>query len=122
MSSISNPSGAKVEAPATQAYNAAPPTSWTDLDLSAVVGTKSAVVVLGIDDNQGRQYAVRKNGDADEFYFASASSSRGCAYGLLIAADHIILLAVTDVNGVIEWIASSAAATTTAVDVIAVVG
>lgn len=87
-------------------FNGSSPTSWTDLDLSGVVGTRCAVVFLKFTSNQDMNaIAVRQNGDSDDYYSASSEQN---AYGICMAhhdndAD-LVLMCLTDGNGVIEWI------------------
>ncbi len=71
---LNNPvAGAVVDTIETSVYNAAAPTSWTDLDLSAKVGGKQALVLLKIfDTGGGTKLAFRTNGDTDEHYTAGA--------------------------------------------------
>lgn len=99
----------------TQVYNAAAPLAWTDLDLSAVVGARPALVLLRIDAPGGnRNIGVRRNGDAIDYYITGTSAG-GVAYGLDGAGGSgipVVLLVATDTAGVIEWIASNADANT----------
>lgn len=112
---VNNPaSGASVNYSGTQVFSGTSPTSWTDLDVSAVTGAKTSLVVLGI--NKGAQsgnVAVRRNGDTDEYY---DSSMQGAACGVVTTNDYIVVICFTDDAGVIEWRTEGAEATT--VDVI----
>lgn len=122
MGSIYNPapSGSELTVAETQVYNASAPVTWTDLDLSSVVGANSALVVLkcAVPTGSSCNLAVRKNGDTDEFSAAFYSNSVGCAAGqpLSNSALLIVLLVATDINGIIEIEGSAAHAIT--IDVI----
>lgn len=101
-----------VDANAVVFASATPPTSWQDLDLSGVIGTKRAFVLLEIamgSASPGTSYrvAVRSDGDTSDYLPASAAAPMGCATCGL-DADHATALVVeTSASGVIEWIASS---------------
>lgn len=98
------PAGATLTIGDTEVFDGASPAAWTDLDLSGVVGSNEALVVLKIyvpaAAGISHTYAVRKNGDTDEFY---ANDMEGAAAGLLVRAAHIVLITLTDSNGKIEW-------------------
>lgn len=98
------------------AYNAAAPTTWTDLDLSAIVGANLALVIIKIHNTVSQYtYAFRKNGDADEYYVINAPTG-----GLSITDTnnvHSLVMVPTDAGGIIEWRGENAAAI--ALDVIA---
>jgi len=78
------------------------PTSWTDLDLSSVVGVTTALVFLKVThDNSNAKIRFRTNGDTDEIYDgASASGS---------TADDMYVTVITDSAGVVEWNCEAAA-------------
>lgn len=103
----------------TEVFNSTSPTSWTDLDLSGTVGANAALVLLKIQDAAAsNDFAVRKNGDGDEFEHANAVGARGCAYAEdLTNTGFVVLLVATDTAGKIEWI--SADARTVTIDIIA---
>jgi len=103
---IDVPSGATLTVAQTEVFNGAAPTTWTDLNLSATIGANAALVVLKIASaTAGRHFAVRKNGDTDEFYSASVppSSGYGAAIFQSIANIHAVLIVATDASGIIEW-------------------
>ena len=79
------------------------PSAWTDLDLSAYVGSNRAIVILKILNNTAneRTVAVRPNGDATEYY--ETNISRGCAAADLGVNIASILVCETDAAGIIEW-------------------
>ena len=86
--------------------------TWTDLDLSATVGTESRVVLLKVYDSgaAGGQFFVRTNGDTGAYEATSASNGIGAAGTLLstTANDSHTLIVKTDSSGVIEYRASGA--------------
>jgi len=94
----------------TEVFNGNSPNNvWTDLDLSGVIGTNTALVLLKVNSaSDGFTLAMRKNGDADLFQHADIDT-RGCA-NISFDATHnpFVLLVATDINGVIEWILSGA--------------
>ena len=86
----------------TSVYNANPPAAWTDLDLSAVVGSQKALVVLKIDPVSGGWYKFRPNGDTED-YTAGVSSTNGVSIGNTQAA---LIIVYTDAAGIVEWISN----------------
>ena len=96
-------SGATVFGPASS------PESWTELDLSSVVGENTALVILSVSAATTMDaVAVRRNGDTDEYQNTGDDSAFGCASGFYNATDAaLVLICVTDAAGVIEWITES---------------
>ncbi len=96
--------------------SAAPPLAWTDLDISAVVGTNAVLVLLkvGVTVNPN-QYAFRINGDGEPTltlrYAANTVDLPVNEFAYVICA--------TDANGILEWIANANRLTT--IDVVAYV-
>lgn len=122
MGSLSNPidPGAKLVVAETEVFAvAAAPTSFTDLDLSAVVGAKFALVLLKInrDGATGRDYGFRRNGetefDAVSYIMGAFACNSGGTYKFGM------VLVYTDAAGIVEWMSDSTDAVT--VDVIAYV-
>lgn len=106
--------GASLTVAEVEVFNGTSPTSWTDLDLSAVVGSNPAMVLLKTFKNTQKSVAFRKNGDADEYYSPGNFSVAcldpvGDVFG--------VMLVTTDNNGVVEWITETASTYT--VDVMA---
>ena len=93
-------SGATVFGPASS------PTSWTDLDLSGTVGSRSVLAILQITAAGNMEAtAVRKNGDSTEYYDDGAKEAAyGCALASHDSSAALVLICVTDAAGVIEWI------------------
>ena len=96
-------------------YNTTTPLTWTDLDLSGVVGSNSAWVILSIHANSDiNAVAVRKNGDTTEYYNAAAdASAQGMALAHHASTNAVVLSSLTDNAGVIEWISETAVANAT---------
>ena len=114
--------GATLTIAETNVYNATPPgvSAWTDLDLSSVVGSNSALVILKIamPSTADIWTAVRKDGDTDEFY--SVAGERGCSLGFTTSSNvYIVLITPTSSVGVIEWKTSYTGASNVIIDVIA---
>jgi len=105
---VANPSPLTVAE--TEVFNGTAPTSWTDLDLSAVVGANYAIVLLKVKAcGSGEGVAFRKNGDTDEFWHTSGS---GGTLLVSTAAEDVYhgLFVPTDNAGKIEWKAQTAVA------------
>lgn len=113
MSPVQNPGiGPTILAPATNVYSGAAPIAYTDLDLSAIVGSTSAIVLLKIkntDAGGAMTATVRRNGETDLIGgYVSVTGVLNQNIGALVAC-------VTDTAGIIEW--DSDAARTCEVDV-----
>lgn len=107
MANLSNPSGVILEVDKTEVFNGTPPTTYTDLDLSAWIGSNAAEVFLVAENLQGSAKPImfRRNGETDQVEYGvvadgSQSSGKKQAYKVL-----------TSVNGIIEWRVQSGAAT-----------
>lgn len=93
-----------------------PPTNWTDLDLSAVIGLVSAYVMLKIERSAGgsgtfQQFAVRQK-DANntyEYLLASTEENGGSALGCIDSETATYLTVATDSAGVCQLKANTAA-------------
>ena len=109
--------GAALTVAETQVCSGTSPTAWTDLDLSGTIGAQATLVLLKVFYATGLAFAVRKNGDTDEFLGATASQISGCAQCYCASGDYGVLLVATDNTGKIEWRTNVAIAVT--VDVIA---
>jgi len=100
----------------TQVYTGALVNSWTDLDLSAVIGVAAKVVILKVKTTGAAGNAdnirFRCNGDADDHDADSAANyivMDGEGFGLIIC--------YTDSNGVLEWTSNETDSTCT-IDVV----
>ncbi len=81
------------------------PTSFTDLDLSSVVGSNHALVLLKfIDTEGGNTFRVRQNGDTtDSATTQSSSAGYGAQSGFSGGANlAVYLMCATDGSGIIE--------------------
>lgn len=89
----------------TEVHNAATPTSYTDLDLSAVIGATQKVVLLkvvtGAFGAGNRNFNFRPNGDTGAWTYATGAS--GCANLYMIASNAGWVTVKTDTAGIIEW-------------------
>lgn len=103
----------------TEVFDGTSPTSWTDLDLSSVVGANVALVMLKVlSTGEGEVKAFRKNGDTDESY--SGGGSDYVSWGVSTVDTKTIytnVIVVTDAAGKIEW--RTQTAETLTLDVIA---
>ncbi len=112
--------GAAVTLSNTEVFNGALAVNnaWEDLDLSGVVGSNVALVLLGIVDLTGTiRFGVRTNGDTDDYEFGGLEAA-GCANAYFSAAtNYSALLVTTDATGKIEM-NSTDASDTHVIDVI----
>lgn len=89
--------------PVSTAFSGTSPTSYTDLDLSSIVGARSSVVLLKVVAGTVTvAFHFRKNGEsgADHTIDTSSHASRT---GLLETTDVGYVMVVTDSAGVVEW-------------------
>ena len=99
-----------------QVFSGTSPTSWTDLDLSSIVGQVNALVMLKVASTEtgDTTYEFRANGDDTEYVWGYGASSTV----LRNSGDYVVL--ETDSNGVIEWNSTGLFATT--IDLLGYVG
>lgn len=90
----------------TQVFSGIAPSTWTDLDLSAVVGTNYALVILKVSSNIGDGFSFRQNGDTLDIGLGIAG---GIGFISVGASGGRQVLMYTDVNGVLEWISQNQA-------------
>src|SRR5207247_1381674 len=91
--------GFMVKFPNSQAFSGTSPSSYTDLDLSSIVGAAQHLVILAvITTGATRNFNFRRKGDTN-------------AYAVLGGDGHYIV--ETDTNGVVQWISSAATGSTT---------
>lgn len=82
-------------------------TTWTDLDLSSIIGASARVVCLKVGNNNiGSEIAFRTNGDTDDMY--SAGGASGVMHVDVPNTDYLGVILVTDSNGIIEYYADAA--------------
>jgi hypothetical protein len=91
----------------TEVFNGTSPTSYADLDLSAVVGARQRVVLLKFVSTGGNlsTVVVKTKGDTDGYGLFTEYGGVACTRIVIDRAG--VLLVKTDAAGVIEWISSS---------------
>lgn len=110
-SNLINP-GAQLEFPASSAHSGAAPLAYTDLDLSSIVGSRKAIVILSFEQSSGGNvnYRTKPNGKAKDPPSSNLTS-------MTCATNNIGWVAVwTDATGKIEWMADNVAAVTIIVE------
>lgn len=70
-------------------------TTWADIDLSSVVGTQSALVMIAVTSSVYQTVSFRQNGEANEV-------AAGTTSGLVLAGAVSYWWVPTDSNGVLE--------------------
>lgn len=109
---ISNPSqGASVSWHNALVLDAAPTAgAWTDLDLSATVGAKTTLCILGIayDTNDIGNFCIRANGDTKEYFVAANEMATHGSDTTTTAGGFRVILCFTDSAGIIEYYADIA--------------
>ncbi len=99
----------------TEVFSGTSPTSWTDLDINAVVGANVALVVMKVNSGANPQVvAMRANGDGDDHYLANVSGGANRVDNA--ASISTLLVCYTDASGIIEWMCENGVTTT--VDVV----
>lgn len=103
----SNPPPAlTIQSPWTVLWDAASsPAGYTDLDLSAVVGLKTSLVLLRVKNNASggnKYFAFRRNGDSTTTG-ATNATTKGINVCWLANNELAYVICVTDINGIIEW-------------------
>jgi hypothetical protein len=117
-----NPSTITSRHPLSSAFNGTAPTSYTDLDLSSIVGARQCTVLLKVnntDTSNDRYYAFRRNGETLEPNTASSNAVGTSKTGLVTGAGgnkYALVLVTTDSSGIVEWLASGASSTIITVD------
>lgn len=110
-----NPSTTTTKFSTTQVFSgSAPNNTFTDLDLSSVVGAKQRVVILKVTCSTagGQIYTFKRNGDAGTYPYTSAGSFNQTNAGLQNGESAYVMV-TTDTAGVVEWTAYAATPTTT---------
>ena len=119
MSNLFNPiPGLKFVVAETQVFNGTAPTTFTDLDLSAVVGSNRALVLLKLFNSEasGKETGFRRNGETE---LVNKFGGESVAAVTLPATSFGLVLVYTDDAGIIEWARTSGATAGTTVDVVA---
>lgn len=109
--------GATLTVATTEVFSGTSPSSYTDLDLSGVVGENVALVILKIYNPRAstQSKGFRANGETEfSRYTYDAAHSNAQA----IATDFCMVIVHTDSGGIVEWRDSNANANST-VDIVA---
>lgn len=96
----------------TQVFTGTAPTSFTDLDLSSVIGVNQKMVMLKVTCNTGGGYyfSFRRNGETATI---AVSANAGASMFYTATSGYIgYILVPTDTSGVVEWYSSGEASTT----------
>ena len=102
-----------IGSPNTEVFNGSIPSTWTDLDLSNVVGQKKAMVLLRVDltnwqDDEQNMLIVRPDGDTNDYYYTSSGGSSSAVQSSLnvlnLTAQSGTIMVTTNNDGVIEII------------------
>lgn len=96
--------------------NSPNPSAWTDLDISAVVGSNIALVLFKVYNNNAAAsiFLFRINGDAEPANTSTGPNKtevQGTSFGYALCA--------TDSSGVVEWYMNRANEANTTIDVVA---
>ncbi len=91
----------------TQVFNGTSPTSFTDLDLSSVVGVTSRIVLLVVTVSSTVYINTKRKGTSYT-YPSGSTSSIGVSSGISNTNQSTNLLVRTDSSGVIQWSTNSA--------------
>jgi len=102
----------------TQVFNGTSPTSYTDLNLSSVIGSGQAMVYLKIRCNStSTNYAFRTNGETVAVGYPNISWFGGGASAVTINTNYIgYVLVMTDSSGIVEWYGNNGVSTTVYVE------
>lgn len=117
-----NPSASpKAKFPASSAFSGTSPTSFTDLDLSSIVGTASRVVLLKVTNGTTTvAFHFRKNGEAGSPP-VGATGSHASRTSEITSGQIAYVITVTDSAGIVEWMSTQtgvgSSSTTTTVTV-----
>lgn len=87
------------------------PTTWTDLNLSSIIGTTQKVVLLKlVSTGSARLFAFRTNGDTAEYHDHTSANSAAMIKTDAVSANTSsagTAIVKTDASGVIEWISDA---------------
>lgn len=102
---VNNPGvAAKLTVAETEVFSGTSPTTWTDLDLSAVVGANYAEVMLKVySATANKGMAFRKKGDTDEFLEGVQFITGVACVHVYNAGRHYVVKVFTNAAGVIQW-------------------
>ncbi len=99
-----------VFATTTEVFSGTSPTSMTNLDLSATIGSNAAVVALAFRSaGDMNSISVRTDGDANDYVDVSGDANAyGCQLGHHDNSGDLVLIVAASSSGIIEWITESA--------------
>ena len=81
-------------------------TAWVDLDLSAIIGAKETLVILGFDQTVADTHgALRTNGDVMDYYIGTVNDA-GAGSGYFTTSGVTVLVTMSDAAGIVEWISA----------------
>lgn len=97
-----NPSTSTTSFSTTQVFTGTAPTSYTDLDLSSVVGAKQRVVMLAVTNNGAgaEPYAFKRKGTS---YTLGITNTNGVSALIIANGNTSFVIVTTDTSGVIQW-------------------
>ena len=97
----------------TRVFSGTAPTSWTDRDLSSVVGSRRALVLLRVHNggSSATNYRFRPNGAGWLPGYDADASPTIFSTRVLGGGDGFVWV-MTDASGIIEWDADQASSTT----------
>lgn len=109
--------GANFTISGSEVFSGSSPTSWTELDLSSIVGTNKALVILRFKAGSDMDaLAVRTKGDTEEYYSATSdTTAQGLALAHHDSVNVVVLMVITDALGKIEWITETESASASVV-------
>ena len=96
----------------TQVFSGTASTTYTDLDLSSVVGARQRMVMLVVVTNNTDGFHARRKGTSYS-YVSSGATSYGVSAANTLSNIAMNIIVATDVNGVIQWRTNGAANTVT---------
>jgi hypothetical protein len=91
----------------TQVFSGTAPTTYTDLDLSAVIGANQKMVMLKVTSPENGAITFRRNGDTSDYHPTGNTGEYGgvCSCNLYgtVADQSGMIIVKTDTSGVVEW-------------------
>lgn len=102
---------------ATEVFNGNAPLAWTDLDLSAVIGANTTLVMLYVFNNNpttnnGMAFRPKGNTYTCSPFGSSYNGANKCNLNDSTSNyEGAMVMAVTDANGIVEWIGQATLAT-----------
>lgn len=102
---VNNPAqpGLSLTVAETEVFNGTSPISWTDLNLSGVVGARHAIVLLKIFSpwaGGGLQASFRAKGETE---YVSTAGNTSYSAALTGQSVYAMVFVHTDADGIVEW-------------------